>query len=292
MNPYLEFASAYAQLAIGGKSLPLGGIAPSSRSTPAPDAPRALIFSPHPDDECIIGGLALRLKREAGMRVVNIAVTQGSNRQRQQPRWQELSHACKYLGFELEPTAPNGLEKINAQARQQAPQHWAAAVSVIAAALARHQPRVIFYPHPLDWNGTHIGTHLLVTDALRTLPRQFQTLVVETEFWGQMAAPNLMVELSIEDVADLLAALSFHVGEVQRNPYHLRLPAWLQDNVRRGAELVGGQGGAAPDFKFATLYRLRQWKNGNLEEIYHGGKQISAKISATDNLRELFASLP
>ena len=26
-----------------------------------PDAPRALIFSPHPDDECIIGGLALRL---------------------------------------------------------------------------------------------------------------------------------------------------------------------------------------------------------------------------------------
>jgi hypothetical protein len=70
--------------------------------------------------------------------------------------------------------------------------------------------------------------------------------------------------------------LSFHVEEVKRNPYHLRLPAWLMDNVRRGAELVGGQGGAAPDFIFATLYRASQWKNGLLHELYSGGKQISA----------------
>jgi len=46
--------------------------------------------------------------------------------------------------------------------------------------------------------------------------------------------------------------------------------------VRRGAELVGGQGGAAPDFTFATLYRLRQWKNGHVENLYEGGKQIGA----------------
>ena len=58
----------------------------------------------------------------------------------------------------------------------------------------------------------------------------------------------------------MMAALSFHVGEVQRNPYHLLVPAWMQDNVRRGGELVGGQGGAAPDFTFATLYRLREWR--------------------------------
>jgi N-acetylglucosamine malate deacetylase 1 len=107
------------------------------------------------------------------------------------------------------------------------------------------------------------------------LPKNFECLIVETEFWGQMASPNLMVESSVADVADLLAALSFHVGEVRRNPYHLRLPAWLQDNVRRGAELVGGQGGAAPDFNFATLYRLRRWKNGRAENIFPGGRQIS-----------------
>jgi LmbE family N-acetylglucosaminyl deacetylase len=286
MNPYHQFVSSFAGLIAGGKSLPLGGISSDHPARPAPNAPAVIIFSPHPDDECIIGGLALRLMREAEMRIVNVAVTQGSNNERQQPRLQELKNACNYLGFDLEQTAPNGLEKISIKTRAEDPKHWAAAVQIISATLARHQPRVIFFPHELDWNGTHIGTHFLVMDALQTLPKSFKCLIVETEFWGQMASPNLMVESSFDDVADLLAALSFHVGEVQRNPYHLRLPAWLQDNVRRGAELVGGQGGAAPNFTFGTLYRLRQWKNGRIENVYQGGKQISA----TDNPGRLLDS--
>jgi LmbE family N-acetylglucosaminyl deacetylase len=275
MNPYLEFVSSYAQLAVDGKSLPLGGIPSVPSTPPAADAPAAIIFSPHPDDECIIGGLALRLMREAGIRIINVAVTLGSNKERQQPRWQELKNACHYLGFDLEATAPAGLEKISLKTRVDYPQHWASAVKVITASLARHQPRFIFVPHQADWNGTHIGTHFLVMDALQAVPEKFECLIAETEFWGQMASPNLMVQSSVGDVADMLAALSFHIGEVQRNPYHLRLPAWLQDNVRRGAELVGGQGGVAPDFTFATLYRLRRWRNGRLEEVFQGGRQIS-----------------
>lgn len=274
MNPYRNFVAAFARLMTDGKSLPLGGLSPQQKIPPAPNAPMALIFSPHPDDECIIGGFALRLMREAGMRVINVAVTQGSNRERQQPRLMELKNACDWIGFGLEQTAPNGLEKINPKTRANDPQHWADCVKIIAASLAKNQPRAIFFPHELDWNSTHIGTHFLVMDALKTLPPTFQTMLVETEFWGQMPSPNLMVESSAEDVADLLAALSFHVEEVRRNPYHLRMPAWLQDNVRRGAELVGGQGGAAPDFLFATLYRVRQWKNGRVEEVFSGGKQI------------------
>ena len=112
--------------------------------------------------------------------------------------------------------------------------------------------------------------------ALKTLPRDFQTTLVETEFWGQMGSPNLMVESGADDVADLLAALSFHAGEMRRNPYHLRLPAWMQDNVRRGAEVVGGAGQAAPDFTFATLYRLRRWKNGRAEFFSKRGLKIGA----------------
>ncbi len=76
-------------------------------------------------------------------------------------------------------------------------------------------------------------------------------------------------------MADLVTALSFHVGEVRRNPYHLLLPAWMQDNVRRGGELVGGQGGAAPDFVFATLYRLRKWSGGKFTKVLAGGRQIA-----------------
>jgi len=119
-------------------------------------------------------------------------------------------------------------------------------VKIIAGTLVRHQPRAIFFPHELDWNGTHVGTHFLVMDALRTLPADFQSLIVETEYWEPMSSPNLMVELGVDDVADLVSVLSFHIGEVSRNPYHLRLPAWLLDNVRRGAEVAGGQGGPGP----------------------------------------------
>jgi len=284
MNPYQNFVAAIARLGAEGKSLPLGGLPPHHKSKPPADAPVALIFSPHPDDECIIGGLALRLMRETGMRVINVAVTQGSNKERQQPRFLELKSACDWIGFELEKTAPHGLEKINPKTRADDPKHWFDAVKVITSTLIKHQPGAIFFPHELDWNGTHIGTHFLVMDALKSMPANFQTTLVETEFWGQMKSPNLMVESSVGDVADLLAALSFHVEEVRRNPYHLRLPAWLQDNVRRGAELVGGQGGVSPDFMFATLYRLRQWKNGRLENVYPGGKQISA----TDNSSVIF----
>ncbi|HEY5043595.1 MAG TPA: PIG-L family deacetylase [Verrucomicrobiae bacterium] len=282
MNPYQPFVSAFARLVADGKSLHLGGIPPHDQPRAAADAPVALIFSPHPDDECIVGGLALRFLRENKMRVVNVAVTLGSDRQRRQPRLQELKNACDWIGFELELTAPNGLEKINPQTRTGDPAHWNACVQTIAVSLAKNRPRAIFFPHELDRHPTHIGTHFLVLDALKTLPPDFQTTLIETEFWGQMPAPNLMVESGVENVAGLLAALSFHVGEVRRNPYHLRLPAWLADNVRRGAELVGGQGGAAPDFMFATLYRTRQWNNGRVEEIFSGGRQIGVKENPGD----------
>jgi hypothetical protein len=95
-----------------------------------------------------------------------------------------------------------------------------------------------------------------------------------------MATPNLMVESSVEDLADMMTALSFHVGEVQRNPYHLLVPPWMQDNVRRGGELVGGQGGAAPDFVFCTLYRLRRWSGGQLQTTYSGGRSLPAEMNA------------
>ena len=285
MNPYHHLANEYGRLAAEGKKFPLGGFAAAPKPTPAKDAPKVLIFSPHPDDECIIGGLALRLLRETRMNVLNVAVTQGSKQSRQVERFQELKNACQYLGFGLIQTAPNGLEKITPQARQADAAAWVRSVEVIARILAEQKPRVVFFPHERDWNGTHIGTHLLVVDALRKLPREFECFAVETEFWGAMDTPNLMVESSASDVADLMAACSFHVGEVQRNPYHLRLPAWMADNVRRGGELVGGQGGAAPDFNFATLYRLRRWRNGNLEKSYDGGRQLAGDR----NPSELFA---
>ena len=230
------------------------------------------MFSPHPDDECIVGALALRLLREAKWNVVNVAVSLGSNPDRQAVRLRELKDACDMLGFDL---ALSNRVTLRPEIRRQHPARWRKAVKNTARMLARTRPRVIFLPHANDAHPAHVGTHRLVLDALKLLPAAFRCCVVETEFWGQMTEPNLLVESSIADVADLTAALACHAGEVRRNPYHARLPAWLMDNVRRGAEQVGRRGGAAPDFTFATLYRLRHWSRGRLADAVRTGQLLS-----------------
>lgn len=284
MNPYESFVHEFARLLQLGKRFQLGDFPAPPKLTRPPNAPKALIFSPHPDDEVIIGGLALRLLRDLGMDVINVAVTQGSNKARQAARWEELKGCCDYVGFGLLAPRPSGLEGVNLKTRSGQPAQWGESVDCMARILAEQKPRVIFVPHDKDWNSTHIGTHFLVMDALAKLGGACECQVVETEFWAPMDTPNLMVESSPQDVIDLITALSFHAGEVQRNPYHLRLPAWLMDNVRRGGELVGGQGAAAPDFAFATLYRLRRWRGGRLEPVLDKGRFVAR----TENLAALF----
>ncbi len=275
MNPYHQFVTDAVRLVKDARSFPLGGFPPAPRPHLAPDAPKALFFAPHPDDETIVGALALRIFREAKMNLINVAVTQGSKRERQAERLVELQGACDYLGFGVQTTGPHGLEKVTAKTRQAEPELWARMVTIIADILTKHQPRVILFPHDRDWNGTHIGVHHLVMDALNQTPAGFECYLVETEFWGAMDDPNLLVEVSEQDLADLITATTFHVGEVKRNPYHLRLPAWMMDNVRRGAELIGGQGGTAPDFTFAALYRLRKWSQYRIVSVLTGGKFLS-----------------
>ncbi|MFC1454083.1 PIG-L deacetylase family protein [Verrucomicrobiota bacterium] len=283
-NPYLKFVSEYARLIKEGTVYRLGGFPSVARSSISKNAPCALIFSPHPDDECIVGGLPLRLLRELRMKVINVAMTQGSRRDRQAERFHELRGACDYLGFGLIQTATSGLEKINVQTRKQDPERWSRSVGTVAEIIQKNKPHVIFLPHENDSNTTHTGTFFLVSDALQTLPELFCCWVCATEFWAPMNDPNLMVEISVADLADLVAALSFHEGEVSRNPYHLRLPAWMQDNVRRGGELVGAQGAKPPDFIFATIYRLQKWIHQRMEPAEKSGKFLSCN----DSLKSIF----
>ena len=65
MNPYQQFVTDSVRLVKDARAFPLGGFAPAPRPNLAPDAPKALFFAPHPDDETIVGALALRIFREA-----------------------------------------------------------------------------------------------------------------------------------------------------------------------------------------------------------------------------------
>ena len=58
-----------------------------------------IICSPHPDDEALTGALPLRLKKE-NSRILNLAMTLGSNPARQKERKAELAAACRVLGFD------------------------------------------------------------------------------------------------------------------------------------------------------------------------------------------------
>ena len=254
MNPYLKFVQSIETGIRKAKDFTVSGRRHSIESDS-----KVLLFSPHPDDECITGLLPLRLMRETGHQIINVPVTFGSNMERQAERSTELDNACGYLGWDIFRDI-DSLESME--------------VGDVVRALSTFGPDVIFMPHSEDWNSRHISTHFLVVEALEKMDPDFSCLVVETQFWGGMDDPNLLVEGDAQSVADLVAATSLHVGEVERNPYHLLLPAWMQDSACRGSELIGGQGSTAPNFGFATLYRLRKWQNGKFVQVLKGGTTL------------------
>ena len=283
-NPYLSYAESFKKITESGKSLPYGNIAPlQDPRIRENDAPIALIMSPHPDDECIMGGLPLRLMREAEFRIVNVAITLGSNMDRRTERLCELERACNWIGFELQQMGDQGLEKVTVNSRQKSPENWGIMTNHLVQVIKKWNPTAIFFPNSHDWNKTHLGVHMLTLDALKKTDNFFPFLI-ETEYWGQMPKPNLLVESTTREVADLLAALSHHEGELKRNPFHLRMPSWMQDNVRRGAEVIGGQGGKAPDFDFATLYRVSRWRDANIIPAWEGGRMLPCSDNSSGAL--------
>ncbi|QPF74348.1 PIG-L family deacetylase [Roseateles sp. DAIF2] len=259
--------------------------APADASPIAAAAARpghCMIFSPHPDDECIVGALPLRLAREAGWRVTNVAVTLGSRPERREPRWRELEAACAVLGFDNMRPTEQGLAQVRTETELQSPQLWRAHRRCIAELLQEERPDLVLAPHAGDGNPTHKGVHKLLTQALSEtgLP----CLLAETEFWATMETPNCLVESGIDDTARLVQALACHLGEIERNPYHLRLPAWLADGVRRGGELMGGAGSQPPAYAFGTLYRLSRWEGGSPQDLAPQHFPATAPLSGREFL--------
>ncbi|MBS1958193.1 MAG: PIG-L family deacetylase [Bdellovibrionales bacterium] len=196
--------------------------------------PIVLIVAPHPDDECLMGGYALRMKLEWQARVCVFAFTLGSKKERQAERLEELKDACAVLNFEVVEGAD------------------------LTAVVAGLNPDFIFAPHAEDGHPAHQRAHEAAVAAMNTYLKAHPKKVfrfLQTEFWHAMKQPNLLIPLSSDEVALIGLALMKHVGEVSRNPYHLRLPSWYMDQVRRGSEQVAGMGQSGHgDWVFGQLY--------------------------------------
>ena len=119
------------------------------------------------------------------------------------------------------------------------------------------EPHVVFSPHSDDRHPVHIEAHSATHLALNQFLAQGghrAVLWVQTEFWHPMLFPNLLIPYSREQVIRMGEALLQHAQEVARNPYHLRLPAWLMDSIRRGSEVVAGAETLATQSTFGQIY--------------------------------------
>src|SRR5487761_538003 len=276
---WLHYVTGLTQCVAFGRSIPLG----PSREKPYPPASepslgsKVIYCAPHPDDEALSGALALRLRLDSGARVINVAVTLGSDKARRPRRLRELESACLALGFDLVvPQHPSGFDAVNPASCRERPAEWAAKVQVLREIFDRETPEAVFLPHACDFNSTHVGTHNLVTEALGAhldAGGRKPVLVIETEFWHQIERPNLMVGLSAELVAAQLVGIGEHGGEMTRNPYHLLHPCRLMDNVRRGSEVIQEQGAPAQLFLFADLYHVA-WMVGKARILARPGGQV------------------
>lgn len=219
---------------------------------------KAVMLAPHPDDECIVGLLPLRLREEQGFEIIVVPATLGSRPERREARERELRAACGCIGFK--PRIPSTVKTGVAGAEE------------IRALLEEIRPQAVFAPHSRDGHPTHRATHWLALEAMDKAGGAWE--VVETEYWHPLEKPNLMVSSSRDQLDALSGALRQHRGEMVRNDYADRLPAWMEDNVRRGAELVGGFGAAAPKIAYATLYRWRRRSGGKWKTAARLGETI------------------
>lgn len=216
-----------------------------------------LILAPHPDDECLMGLLPLRLQTECGFQAWVVPATLGSRVERQAARKQELAAACRVLGFRLRFLTTRD------------------PVRELRDRLDDLQPAAVFLPHAQDGHPTHRATYRLGIAAM-DVSRMPVHHVVETEYWHPLTHPNLMVAARKSQLAALRRALACHAGEIARNDYAARLPAWMSDNVRRGTELLGGMGTAAPGMAHATLYRARRRTAGRWVPEFRGGRILDS----------------
>lgn len=272
---YLNFVKNFAQLHKKAAEIPLGESNPKIDSPKT--GPKVMICSPHPDDECVVGALPLRMQQEMDAEISNLAVTLGSNEDRKKGRLAELEKACETLNFNLLLPGESALDGVNLTTKKSNPELWSENAAAIVDILKTELPEILFFPHDNDYNSTHIGVHFLMMEAIANVQNEkadWQPTIIETEFWHMMEKPNLMVAVSDEDEARLIYALSAHTGEVERNPYHVNHPARMLDNVTRGAEVVGSQGGEAPECNFAMIYRCSKMKNGIAVPAWDGGKII------------------
>ena len=206
-----------------------------------------LHFAPHPDDELLGAPATLMALRDAGWRVVNVAVSLGRPADHQRRR-SEVEEASRRAGFELiVPPRPARIssEDDRAQAR--------AKVREIAdRALAEVRPDVVVSPSPQDRHPGHEVVARAVGDVLRTDgdgPRRWWL----SGWWASLPLPTIGTVFDEPRLGEIVRALEAHAGELDRTDYRRALAGRGAMYAALGPELLFGFGAKADPAEYLEL---------------------------------------
>lgn len=192
----------------------------------------ALHLSPHPDDEAIGAPATLLALREAGHRVINVACGLGRPGQAAR-REAELREACARGDFELVVLDPS-LE----------------IAAWVAARVGEGDIDVVVSPSPHDGHPAH---EVVGRAAREGIERGGGAHWWMWGLWADLPLPTLLTEFGEARMAEALAILAAHAGELDRNDYAALVRARAVAARVLGAERAFGFGCAGLDPPYAEL---------------------------------------
>jgi LmbE family N-acetylglucosaminyl deacetylase len=199
--------------------------------------PTVLHLSPHPDDEVVGAGATLIALRDTGHRVVNLAVTLGSDEHERPRRLREARTACQRAGFEL---------VVHDPARDLA--------AAVRGLTDECRADLVIAPSPHDGHPRHEAVGRAARDAVEAArgvdrpPRLWLW-----GLWADLPRPTLYHAFDDVLMRQAIHVLEAHAGELARNDYRALVRARATANRVLGAERVFGWGAPGRDQPFAEL---------------------------------------
>jgi hypothetical protein len=224
-----------------------------------------LHVSPHPDDELIGAPATLMALRDAGFRIVNLALGLGHQDDRERRR-AELERASATAGFELvvaDPPVALSADSTDASTGEAA-RGW------VGRTLDELAPELVVSPWAGDSHPSHELAGRVVEEALRL--RGEPAVWWAWGLWAALPAPTLYVPFDAGRLDEIGAALGEYAGELERNDYRRLVEARAAANAILGAELVFGFGSRGRGARYAELIaegvlRDGRWLPGRRREL-------------------------
>ncbi len=174
----------------------------------------AMVFSPHQDDETFGCGGMIALKREHGIPVAVVFLTDGQGSGGSEPQMKdkivevrklEAVQALKILG--VEPAEIHFLEKPDGTLQDLQPRQRRQTIEQLAELINFYKPEEVYVPHRKDCHKDHEATYELVKEAMcdEKTRRVYAHAGIEVELlqypiWLLWRAP-LFIMLKLQDIA-------------------------------------------------------------------------------------------